>query len=173
VLEDKIVQQATAEVLSAVYETDFKGFSYGFRAGLAKRCEELGFDLDSDEIASLYEKFSELADRKKEIFDDDLRILIMSMRDETFDVYHLEMVQTSGNDPAMALVKIRKGDEDLVDTATGDGPVHAACMAIERIIGIEGKLEEFSVRAATPGQDAVGEAHLTVLFGGLVLFGLT
>ena len=64
----------------------------------------------------------------------------------------------------MALVKLRKGEEDLVDTATGDGPVHAACMAIERIIGIEGKLEEFSIRAATPGQDAVGEAHLTVLF---------
>lgn len=136
------------------------------RAGLAKRCEEMGFTLDSDEIAQLYEKFIELADRKKEVFDDDLRVLLMSMRDESFDVYHLEQLRTSGNDPAMALVKLSKGSEQHVDTATGDGPVDAACMAIERIIGVTGKLDQFTVRATTPGKDALGEAHVTVVFDG-------
>jgi 2-isopropylmalate synthase len=134
------------------------------RAGLAQRCEEIGYKLLSDEVAALYEKFIELADRKKEVFDDDLRILLMTLRDESFDVYHLEQVRTSGHDPAMALVELRKGEERLVDTATGDGPVDAACRAVERIVGVPGKLEEFSIRAATPGKDAQGEANVVVTF---------
>ena len=136
------------------------------RAGLAKRCEELGFKLDSDEVAQLYEKFIGLADRKKEIFDDDLRLLLMSVRDESFEVYSLEQLRTSGFDPTMALVTLKKGENEETETATGDGPVHAACMAIERIVGVTGRLDEFSIRAATPGKDAMGEAHIVATFEG-------
>ena len=138
------------------------------RAGLAQRCEELGFKLEHDEVARLYEKFIELADRKKEIFDDDLRILLMSMRDETFDIYSLVDMYTSGKEPAMAFVKLRKGDSEeiLSDTADGDGPVDATCHAIERVVGVTGRLEEFTIRAATPGKDAQGEAHVVVNFDG-------
>lgn len=134
------------------------------RAGLAKRCEELGFQLDTSEIAALYEKFIELADRKKEVFDDDLRVLLMGLRDETFETYRLEQVRIAGSDPAMAMVKLRKGDEVKIETATGDGPVDAACRAIERITGVTGRLDEFAIRAATPGKEALGEAHVVVLF---------
>ncbi len=135
------------------------------RAGLAKRCEELGFKLESDEIARLYEKFIDLTDRKKEIFDDDLRILLMSLREETFEIYSLDAMNTSGKNPAMAMVKLHRGDDDPVsDTATGDGPVDAACRAIERVVGVQGRMEEFNIRAATPGKDAHGEAHVIVNF---------
>ncbi|HIA47978.1 MAG TPA: 2-isopropylmalate synthase [Candidatus Hydrogenedentes bacterium] len=136
------------------------------RAGLAKRCEELGFNLEHDEVVQLYEKFIELADRKKEVFDDDLRILLMSMRDETFEIYSLQDLNTSGKKPAMALVKLKKGEDEtpLTDTAIGDGPVDAACRAIERVVGVSGRLEEFTIRAATPGKDAQGEAHVVVNF---------
>ncbi len=134
------------------------------KAGLAKRCEELGYDLGSDEVAQLYEKFIKLADQKKEVFDDDLRILLLSLRDETFETYHLEDLNTSGKDPSMAMVELRKGEVKLADTALGDGPVDAACMAIERIVGVSGRLEEFQIRAASPGKDAMGEAHLIVNF---------
>ncbi|MBI4559932.1 MAG: 2-isopropylmalate synthase [Candidatus Hydrogenedentes bacterium] len=136
------------------------------RHGLAKRCQELGYDLTEQEISQLYEKFIGLADRKKEVFDDDLRVLIVTTRDESFEVYHLEQVRTTGGDPAMALVKLRKGKQEFVDTATGDGPVDAACMAVDRIAGVNGRLQEFSLRAATPGKDALGEAHVAVEFNG-------
>jgi len=134
------------------------------RAGLAKRCEELGYELGSDETAALYEKFIRLADQKKEVFDDDLRILLLSMRDETFETYSLEDLNTSGKEPTMAMVELRRGEEKLSDTSLGDGPVHAACMAIERIVGVSGRLEEFQIRAASPGKDAMGEAHVIVNF---------
>lgn len=134
--------------------------------GLTKRCEELGYSLTPDEITALYDRFIALADRKKEVFEDDLRVLIAGMRDETFETYHMEQLRCSGGDPTVALVKLRKGDQEFIETATGDGPVHAACMAIDRIIGQAGKLIEFTVRAATPGKDALGEAHVTVSFPG-------
>ena len=136
------------------------------RAGLTKRCEELGYQLSSDEIATLYERFIALADKKKEVFEDDLRVLIVAMRDESFEVYQLEQVRTSGHDPTVALVKLRLGENVIMETATGDGPVHASCMAIERITGIIGRLEQFDIRAATPGKDALGEAHVIVDFDG-------
>ena len=132
--------------------------------GLAKRCEELGYTLDNVELAALYEKFIALADKKKEVFEDDLRVLLVSLHDESFEVFHLEQVRTSGHDPAMALVKLRRGTEELIDTAVGDGPVHAACMAVDRIVGVNGKLREFNIRATTPGKDALGEAHVIVDF---------
>lgn len=141
------------------------------RHGLKKRCEELGYDLDAQELAAMYERFIKLADKKKEVFDDDLRLLLVSLRDESFDVYHLKDIRTEGKDPCMALVILQKGEQELIDTATGDGPVHAATMAIERITGVSGRLEDFSVRAATPGKDAMGEAHVTVNFEGDSYYG--
>ena len=132
--------------------------------GISKRCEELGYKLSDEEMSEFYQRFIELADKKKEVFEDDLRILLVSMQDETFETYHLVHLRTSGADPAMALVELRKGDEKQMDTATGDGPVHAACMAVERIMGVSGKLREFSIRATSPGKDALGEAHVIVDF---------
>ena len=134
------------------------------KAGLAKRCEELGYELGPDEVAQLYEKFIKLADQKKEIFDDDLRILLLGLRDETFETFSLENLNTSGKDPSMATVELRKGEEILKASASGDGHVHAACTAIEQIVGISGRLEEFQIRAASPGKDAMGEAHVIVNF---------
>jgi 2-isopropylmalate synthase len=139
--------------------------------GLAKRCEELGYTLSPKEIGQLYEEFIVLTDKKKEVFEDDLRVLVASIRDESFEVYHLEQVRTSGQDPAMALVKLRKGDLEFIDTHMGDGPVDAACSAIERIVGVTGRLEQFDIRAATPGKDALGEAHVTVRFDDRVYSG--
>ena len=132
--------------------------------GLAKRCEDLGYTLTQEEVAQLYEKFIQLADRKKEVFEDDLRVLIATMRDDCFQILQLLQVRTSGDDPAMGLVKLKRGDMEIVETAVGDGPVDAAYQAIDRVAGVSGKLEEFVVRAATPGKEALGEAHVMVRF---------
>jgi 2-isopropylmalate synthase len=141
--------------------------------GLAARCAALGYELTPEEIKQLYDKFIELADKKKEVFEDDLRVLIAAMRDESFETYHLLQVRTSGDDPAMALVKLRRGEggEELYETATGDGPVDSACKAVERLTGVSGRMLEFSVRAATPGKDALGQAHVTVEFEGKAYYG--
>ena len=141
--------------------------------GLSARCADLGYELSDGEIKQLYEKFIELADKKKEVFEDDLRVLIAATRDESFETYHLLKVRTSGDDPAMALVKLRRGEsgDELFETATGDGPVDAACKAVERVTGTSGRLLAFSVRAATPGKDALGQANVTVEFNEKAYYG--
>jgi 2-isopropylmalate synthase len=136
------------------------------RAGLTKRAGELGYALSESELKKLYEKFIELTDKKKEVYEDDLRLLIAALYNESFEVYHLDQLRTSGQDPTTAFVRLAKGEEVFMDTAYGDGPVHAACMAIERITEVSGRLDRFEIRATTPGKDAVGEAFLTVIIDG-------
>jgi 2-isopropylmalate synthase len=134
------------------------------RAGLAKRCEELGYTLGSDEVSALYARFIKLADQKKEIFDDDLRLLLLGVRDETFQTYQLGKLSYSGKEESAATVELIHGASRRSEFAQGDGPVHAACVAIEKIVGVQGKLETFQMRAASPGKDALGEAHVIVQF---------
>ncbi len=134
------------------------------RAGLARRSTELGFELTEAEVDQLYEQFIVLADKKKEVYSDDLRMLIVGLYDKGFETYHLEQLRASGVDPTVALVKLRHGDDVMTETSTGDGPVDAACVAIEKIVGITGQLEQFDIRATTPGKDALGEAYVTVRF---------
>jgi len=135
------------------------------RAGLAKRSGELGYQLSAEELDQLYARFIDLADKKKEVYDDDLRMLIVALHNQTFEIYHLDGVHTSGQDPAVAMVKLRRGDQVITETASGDGPIDAACKAIERAVNVKGRLEQFEIRATTPGQDALGEAYVTVGFG--------
>ncbi|GMW02225.1 MAG: 2-isopropylmalate synthase [Candidatus Hydrogenedentota bacterium] len=139
--------------------------------GLSKRCENLGFTLSPDDITKLYEKFIALADKKKEIFEDDLRVLIASIRDESFETFVLESVRTSGGELSMALVQLRKGSETIVETAAGDGPVDAAFQAIERAVNVHGRLADFSIRSASPGKDALGTCNVTVDFEGKLYYG--
>jgi 2-isopropylmalate synthase len=136
------------------------------RAGLANRAKSLGYNLSDDEVAQLYTKFIALADKKKEVFDDDLRMLIVSLSNETFETYHLKQVRTSGGDPALALVEVQRGDTIISEMATGDGQVDAACRALEKAVGVSGRLEQFDIRATTPGKEALGEAYVTVQVQG-------
>ncbi|MBP8129340.1 MAG: 2-isopropylmalate synthase [Candidatus Hydrogenedentes bacterium] len=136
------------------------------RAGLAKRCEELGYALNANDLQKLYEKFIALTEKKKEIYDEDLVMLIVSTYDQAFQVFQLDQVRTSGGDPALAYVKMVKGNKPLAETATGDGSVDAAFRAVEKLMKVAGRLEQFEIRATTPGKDALGEAYVTVNFGG-------
>jgi len=136
------------------------------RAGLASRARELGFDLDEEQLQNLYDRFINLADKKKQVYDDDLRMLITSIHNEAFEVYHLDSVRTSGGDLPMAAVQLTRGGEVLSAAAIGDGPVDAAFKAIDRVTRTSGCLESFEIRATTPGKDALGEAYITVDFEG-------
>lgn len=136
------------------------------RAGLANRAKTLGYHLSDDEVGQLYTKFIALADKKKEVFDDDLRMLVVSLNNETFETYHLKQVRTSGGDPSMALVEVQRGETVITEMETGDGPVDAACRALEKAVGVTGRLEQFDIRATTPGKESLGEAYVTVQIQG-------
>lgn len=137
------------------------------RHGLKARLEELGYTLDEKELDRVYGLFTELSDKKKEVYDDDLRIL---MGDETFKEgshYKLEFLQVHLGTHAIptAAIKLRVGDEIVQESATGDGPVAAVFNAIERVLKKEFTIENYQVRSVTSGREALGEAQLRLRIG--------
>lgn len=129
------------------------------RHGLKHRLEELGFTLSPDEIEQVYGRFLEVADRKREVFDDDL---IAIMRDEVNEIperYRLDYLHTSGGTGAIptATVRLRVDDEVRQGAACGDGPVDAAYKAINEVAGMRAELLQYEIRSATAGAEAIGE----------------
>lgn len=142
---------------------------------IGERARELGYELSEDQLAQVVGEVKALADKKKQIFDDDLRTIIEGVAAEaTKGLFRLVKFQTtSGSDmiPTATVVLQRDDEEPVQDAATGDGPVDAVYKTIDRITGISGKLVDYQIRAVTSGKDALGEASLLVESGGLRVSG--
>ncbi len=139
------------------------------RHALKERYKELGYSLTPDELERTYREFCAIADKKKEVFDEELIAILEDDARDTVDDYHLASIHVSSGTAIRptATVELRRGELLFVDSATGDGPVDAAYKAIERITGYMGTLTEYSVNAVSVGHDAMGEAFVRVAFDGV------
>lgn len=138
------------------------------RHALRNRYEQMGYDLSPEELERAYFFFTKLADQKKEIYEEDLVTIIQDGLKIIPDVYRLKFVQsTSGSQAiASAVVKLERGEESFLESAVGDGPVHACYQAIDRITGLHGRLLDYTVNSVTRGKDALGEVFVHVEFEG-------
>lgn len=136
------------------------------RHALKKKYAELGFHLSEAELEKAYVLLKKVADKKKEVFDEDLIVTVRDALRIVPSVYKVKNVQSiAGNQVvATATIVLEKEGVLLQDSSTGDGPVDAMVKAVNRITGIEGKLVEFTVRSVTGGRDAVGEVFMKVDF---------
>ena len=136
------------------------------RAGLRHRLAELGYTLDQTQFEKIYERFLEVADKKKTVDTRDLEAIIADEVQTFFqETYHLEHVQVSCGDHSVptATVCIRgPNGEEYCDADHGAGPVDAVYRAINRVIGEPNELIEFSVQAVTEGIDAVGRVTIRI-----------
>ncbi|MBI1736109.1 MAG: 2-isopropylmalate synthase [Candidatus Rokubacteria bacterium] len=143
------------------------------RHALAARLKELGFDLDGGPLDKAFRAFKGLADRKKEVFDEDLIAIVTdeaTQGKETYQLEYLHIISGTGIIPS-ATVKLRKDEQMFQDSAVGDGPVDAVLAAIDAITGMKGRLQDYALRAATSGKDAIGEVSVKVDFDGTVVSG--
>ncbi len=138
------------------------------RHALRNKFEELGYELSAEELERAYFFFTKLADQKKEVYEEDLVAIIQDGMKIVPDVYRLKFVHSSGGTQAIAsaAVKIEKGEVSSVESAVGDGPVHACYKAIDRITGMPGRLLDYSLNSVTRGKDALGEVFVHVDFDG-------
>jgi 2-isopropylmalate synthase len=143
------------------------------RHALKRKYEELGFDLSQVALEKAYVLFKKVADRKKEVFDEDLIVIVRDGLRIFPEAYRLKYVQSSGGNQiiATAAVMLEKNGELMRDSAVGDGPVDAALRAIDRITGMPGRLMDYSVRSVTRGTDAVGEVFMKIDFGNISFIG--
>ncbi len=146
------------------------------RAGLQARLETLGYSLDREEVTGVYQRFLELADKKPEITDRDLEILMDEENRSTSEpiTYSLETVHFTGGDkdiPTATVRLIGPDGETRTDASTGNGPVDAVCRAIDRVIGATARIEDFQVQAVTEGRDSVGSVTMRVENAGRIFSG--
>jgi len=142
------------------------------RAALNHRLELLGFKFGKDELDDIYHRFLLLADKKKEINDEDIRIL-------TGEVFQgeksmkLELLQVTCGKSALpvATVGMKINGETHTSTASGNGPIDAAFTAVKHLISKTVHLEEFLIQAITRGSDDVGKVHVQVEHEGKIYYG--
>ena len=143
------------------------------RHALAARLGDLGLELSGGELDRAFLKFKDLADRKKEVYDEDLMAIVAdeaTQISETYKLDYLHSISGTGVVPS-ATVRLIKDGQMFQDSGAGDGPVDAVLNAIDAITGLKGRLQDYALRAATSGKDAVGEVSVKVDFDGTVVSG--
>ena len=135
-------------------------------AALKHRLAELGYTFPEEEFDKVYERFLEIADQKKEVYDEDLESMVQERQRDIEAIYTLNALQVSCGDPLVPTATATITDEDgqtHVVCSTGTGPVDAAYKAIDQVVGKGSDLQEFNVKAVTRGIDAIGEVTVRVL----------
>ena len=126
------------------------------RAALRSKLEDLGYKLADNQLKDVFVRFKELADRKKEVYDDDLIALMQAGEDAENDHLTLKSLRVvCGTDgPQEAQMTLVIGGKDLSTTATGDGPVDATFNAVKSLYSHQAHLQLYQVHAVTEGTDA-------------------
>ena len=138
-------------------------------AALKHRLEELGYEYEGEELDRLYNAFLDVADKKKEVYDEDLEALVNERDREECAIYTLEGVQVSCGFPLKPTATVTlRGPEGDVRTVCdwGAGPIDAVYKAIDQIVQVDNDLSEFAVNAVTRGIDALGEVTVRVKAAG-------
>lgn len=143
------------------------------RHGLKDRLEKLGFRLSKEELDATYQRFLEVADKKQEVFDEDLVALVHDEIHMVEEVYRLEYLHVYSGTSAIptATVSMRIRDEVRSGAAVGDGPVDAVCKAISAVTQTSAVLSNYEIRAVTSGTEAIGEVTVHLMQEGRKVMG--
>jgi len=139
------------------------------RHAFRERVKELGFEVEDAELNRLFEEFKALADKKKELFDGDIEALVMRAESGAEGPWSLKRlaVETQSGAPASVTITLQHTDGRVVDQQmTAEGPVDAVVKAIDAATGTSVQVRKFEVHSVSVGEDAQGEALLTVEHNG-------
>lgn len=141
-------------------------------AALKHRLEVLGVELIEDKLNDLYQRFLLLADKKKEVTDDDILVLAGAERSSSHSIKldYLQVTSGHGVRPVAAIILDIAG-EKFQAAAEGNGPVDAAINAVKNIVHRKMTLKEFTIQAINRGSDDVGKVHMQVEHNGGVYYG--
>ena len=139
------------------------------RHAFRDRVGDLGFNLDEFEVNRAFQEFKKLADKKKDMYDGDIEAIIMNVDNSSAGPWTLKSLQINSGTEMDATAMLTLIDESGAEkklAATADGPVEAVFIALEEASGISLTLQNFELHSATIGEDAQGEATVTVDFNG-------
>ncbi|MCG7629220.1 2-isopropylmalate synthase [Epibacterium sp. MM17-32] len=142
------------------------------RAALRDKLTNLGYEVGDNQLKDLFVRFKELADRKKEVFDDDIIALMRTSGDEDDHLKLVSMKVVCGTGgPAESTVEMEVDGTDVTETAEGDGPVDATFKAIRKIHPNSAHLQLYQVHAVTEGTDAQATVSVRLEEDGVIATG--
>ena len=137
-------------------------------AALRFRMKELGYEFSDEEFEGIYQAFLEVADRKKEVYDEDLESIVHERERVSTAIWKLGAVQVSCGFPLTPTATLTLVDEEGTEHKTcafGTGPIDAVYKAVNQVVNVENDLSEFAIKAVTRGIDALGEVTVRVTAG--------
>ena len=143
------------------------------RHAFKKRLEELGYDLSDDELNRLFEKFKQLADKRKEVLDEDIEVMMAEEILRLPDIYQLDYLNVVSGTVAVptATVRLRIRGEEVQGAGFGVGPIDATFNTIAKMTGTRSTLLRFSVNSISGGMDAQGEVTVRLKDGDFIALG--
>ncbi|RYD05244.1 hypothetical protein N752_10640 [Desulforamulus aquiferis] len=129
------------------------------RHAFRDRLSELGYELSDEELNLAFARFKALADKKKEIADQDIQAIVEDEIRHIPETYLLEYLHISSGSTVVptATLGLRKGEELKEEAACGDGPVDAIYKTVDKITGLQCVLVNYAINAITGGKDALGD----------------
>jgi len=167
-----IKEKTTYEIMTpqsvGISETLFVLGKHSGRHAIAERLREMGYSLSEEELSRIFFHFKELADVKKEVFDEDLESIVyeeISRSEEKYRFLYLNVVSGTATVPT-ATMQMEVDGEMVQEAGFGVGPVDAIFAAIRKITKTNYPLLKYAVNAVTGGTDAQGEATVQLKFDG-------
>ncbi|MCJ7646961.1 2-isopropylmalate synthase [bacterium] len=142
------------------------------RHAFRKKLQELGYKLTSEQVDRIFQQFKLLADKTKEIFDEDIEAIVEDQISLIPEIYKLEYINVITGNTMVPTATVKLGklpmpgktakSEVLQEASCGDGPVDAAFRAIDRITNIKCRLIDYSLKSVSVGKDAIGEVTVKI-----------
>ena len=137
------------------------------RHAVLDQLKKLNFTLNDEQLETVYGHFVNLADKKKEVYPEDLEALVLDHLSFTEPRYRLDYLQTVSGSKSIpaAIIRLKKEDDSTIEeVAVGAGPIDAAYNAINKITGLSIGLDNYHLNAVTQGRDALGEVQVEMSY---------
>ncbi len=131
---------------------------------LREKLLSMGYELSDEELENVFTRFKIMADKKKNLTSSDIEAMVLHRRNITIGSCRLmsHVVNAGHGVPNTSFIRLQRDEDIMEDVAIGAGPLDASFKAINRMLGLDLRLESFSLHAVTDGEDAMGEAVVKV-----------
>jgi 2-isopropylmalate synthase len=139
------------------------------RHAFRDRVVSLGYTLTDEQVEAAFVRFKSLADKKKEVFDEDIEALVddqLELGRGLWELVGLQVMTGSNSTPTATVTLKDSNGESVQDASVGDGPVDAIYSAIQRLTGVRVSLSDYRIRAVTKGKEALGEVQIEIDHSG-------
>ncbi|MBN2568598.1 MAG: 2-isopropylmalate synthase [Deltaproteobacteria bacterium] len=172
-IKEKLTYEIMTPQTVGVSDTHMVLGKHSGRHAIKERTNKIGYNLSSDDIDKVFKRFKELADVKKEIFDEDLEAIIADVLFRKTDTYKLLYISVVSGNAAIptATVKMEVGGEIYQDAGFGVGPIDSTFAVIKKITGTNNPLLKYMVNAITGGTDAQGVVTVQLKYDGRIVTG--